>query len=280
MVKDVAISLYVFFYTLFCGCGADWRASGFEKLKPSYKIRKTGKLPPQIPESSGLALASDNQTLWILNDGGNSNHLFRINVKGEILEQVQITGARNIDWEDLTKDDKGNLYIGDFGNNANNRKNLTIYKVREADMALLGEIKFHYPDQTSFPPPQNEMNFDCEAMIWQNDSLWLFSKDWSGNRISKQYKLPDQAGTYAAELIDSLKIKTWITGAASVTNNSVSALLGYGKIYLFRGMPFINSRFCIPFRRSSQAEAIVFFNNSDFIITNEQGKLFIGTPKK
>jgi hypothetical protein len=28
----------------------------------------------------------------------------------------------NIDWEDITKDKDGNLYVGDFGNNDNERK--------------------------------------------------------------------------------------------------------------------------------------------------------------
>ncbi|RYG44324.1 MAG: hypothetical protein EOO01_19735, partial [Chitinophagaceae bacterium] len=198
MLKDIAISLYIFFYATICGCGKDARDSGFEKLKPTYKIRKIGKMPVQIPEGSGFVLAKD-ETLWTINDGGNSNELYRITFQGKIVEQVTIKGARNVDWEDITRDNDGHLYIGDFGNNANNRKDLTIYKVRENDRKLVGQIRFSYPDQTEFPPAQNNKNFDCEAMIWREGKLYLFSKDWSKNKISKVYRLPDSPGTYTAE---------------------------------------------------------------------------------
>jgi hypothetical protein len=50
-----------------------------------------------------------------------------------ILKMVQLKNTNdckynNIDWED-TKDKNGNLYVGDFGNNDNERKDLCIYKI-------------------------------------------------------------------------------------------------------------------------------------------------------
>jgi hypothetical protein len=43
-----------------------------------------------------------------------------------ILKTVQLKNTNdckyNIDWEDITKDKDGNLYVGDFGNNDNERK--------------------------------------------------------------------------------------------------------------------------------------------------------------
>src|SRR5262245_47557574 len=44
---------------------------------------------------------------------------------------VSIDGARNIDWEDITSDPDGRLYIGDIGNNYSTRRNLAIYVVDE-----------------------------------------------------------------------------------------------------------------------------------------------------
>ena len=34
---------------------------------------------------------------------------------------------KNVDWEDLTQDDKGYIYIADTGNNNNKRRELDIY---------------------------------------------------------------------------------------------------------------------------------------------------------
>ena len=41
------------------------------------------------------------------------------------------TNALNIDWEDLTSDSIGNIYIGDFGDNKKERKTYVIYKVNK-----------------------------------------------------------------------------------------------------------------------------------------------------
>jgi sugar lactone lactonase YvrE len=52
----------------------------------------------------------------------------------------------NIDWEDITKDKDGNLYVGDFGNNDNERKDLCIYKIDKK--SLTTKVPFQ---PTKFP---------------------------------------------------------------------------------------------------------------------------------
>ena len=46
---------------------------------------------------------------------------------------VRIENARNYDWEDISSDPEGRLYIGDIGNNDSARRNLAIYVVDEPD---------------------------------------------------------------------------------------------------------------------------------------------------
>ena len=76
----------------------------------------------RLKEISGAAYF--NNGLWVLNDAGNNNNFYRIDpLNGEILQTVTITNAYNIDWEELTCSET-DLYIGDFGNNFGNRKNL------------------------------------------------------------------------------------------------------------------------------------------------------------
>ena len=74
------------------------------------------------------------------------------------------------------------MYIGDFGNNANERKNLNIYKVPNVnsgsgDKIEAEKISFHYPEQKKFPPKKSKMSFDCEAFFHHNDFLYLITKD-------------------------------------------------------------------------------------------------------
>lgn len=49
---------------------------------------------------------------------------------GNLVRTITIEGVENNDWEDIAKDKNGFTYIGDFGNNDNDRKNLAIYKVK------------------------------------------------------------------------------------------------------------------------------------------------------
>jgi hypothetical protein len=80
-----------------------------------------------------------------------------------ISKTVFITNAKNIYWEDMTQDDFGHFFLGDFGNNENKRKWLTIYKI-ENPIDIKGErtsaeiIKFMYPEQISYPPKENQKN--------------------------------------------------------------------------------------------------------------------------
>jgi len=74
------------------------------------------KLPKKLKENSGIVSYSDS-TAWFIEDGGNSDNIYKTDFKGNIIQQLDVENGKNKDWEDLTKDVKGNLYIGDFGNN-------------------------------------------------------------------------------------------------------------------------------------------------------------------
>src|SRR5690606_27886387 len=128
----------------------------------------------------------------------------------------------------LAKDENGNLYIGDFGNNSNKRKSLRIYKVSEQNMMLTDTITFTYPDQKEFPPPKPARNFDCEAFLWHNNNLYLFTKNRGESKYTKLYKLPDSGGTHTAQLLDSIETNTMITSADISPNSKQFALLGNG----------------------------------------------------
>jgi len=71
---------------------------------------------------------------------------------GNIKRSINISNAKNIDWEDLTQDDFGHFFIGDFGNNNNKRNDLTIYKIENPIDIKTTEteaevIRFKFNDQ-------------------------------------------------------------------------------------------------------------------------------------
>jgi hypothetical protein len=297
------VAFLLFFRALFLSCGPEVKSGGFQRGKRLYDITSIGRLDKQVRESSGLALATrkwagwrpvrksgwsstDTITLLTHGDSGNGTTLFEVSPTGQVVDQQEIARTANVDWEDLARDREGNLYLGDFGNNANSRRNLAIYKVKFDDEGLATQvdtIRFYYPDQGYFPPSGEEnLNFDCEAFFWHNGQLHLFSKNLSQTkvRVVKHYVLPDYKGYHKATLDEkTIVLPEPITAADISLDGKLFALLSYGKIYVFNtpvsGNIFDNPLYVIKFPRAGQAESLVFINDTDFVFGNETGRLFL-----
>ena len=133
------------------------------------KLKVIADLPKSLKEVSGTETIMGSKLIWMLNDGGNSSKLYGVSKKGNIKKTLKIE-AKNNDWEDLTSDKEGNLYIGDFGNNDNRRKDLAILKVAHKDLmnsedAPVERIQFYYPNQKKFPPKKSALFFDAESFF-------------------------------------------------------------------------------------------------------------------
>ncbi|WP_299825435.1 hypothetical protein [uncultured Pontibacter sp.] len=269
-------TLYIYLQTSFCGCGPDRRNNGFEKPDFKYKLERVSKMDKQVQESSGLAHGPDS-TLWTHPDSGNPAILYNISKKGELLNAVPLPQLQNRDWEDLAEDED-HLYIGDFGNNANQRKDLRIYKINKENYTLAGTINFAFEDQNAFPPAEDNLHFDLEAFFYHQDSLYLFTKSRGRHKKLKLYTLPATPGNYTAQLQEQLPVKAMTTAAALSPAGDQFAILGYGKLYLFEvqnGSINLGGRhFCIPLARTGQAEAILYTSQHELLLTNEGGKLF------
>jgi hypothetical protein len=238
-------------------------------------------LPDTIHESSGIEVNSPN-SIWTHNDSGDLPRIFEIDTLGNLLRILNLSNVAALDIEDMTQDTDGNYYIGDFGNNLNNRQDLRIYKIPNPD-SLYGDsvqpqiINFNFPDQLLFPPDSTNLNFDCEAMFHFNDSLYLFSKNRGISTYCKMYRLPDQPGNYTAQLIDSFNTVTWITSADISPSGKSMVLMSNNRIWLFTdfsGADFFCGNAIDLTMGFTQKEAIVFINNTEVYITDER---FFGT---
>ncbi len=144
------------------------------------QFRKSFRLSHKLHEISGLECIGDS-LLLAHNDGGNEPIIYVLNLFGSILKECRVFNAKNTDWEDLTKDKLGNLYIADIGNNENKRKKLRVLKLSIIDILTKDSVSaeiypFSYQEQTEFPAlPQNRY-FDAESILYFNDNLWIFTK--------------------------------------------------------------------------------------------------------
>ncbi len=90
-----------------------------------------------ISESSGLvASRSTPGAYWTHNDSGDGPFIYGFDTRGDSLGVFQVTGAQNRDWEDISigpgpQRDKSYLYIGDIGDNDQQRSEVVVYRVAE-----------------------------------------------------------------------------------------------------------------------------------------------------
>ncbi len=256
-------------------------------------IPRRSKLPAVLKEVSGMVCTRQGD-VWLLNDSHNPSDLFHYDpVQNKVLETRHLP-VPNRDWEDLTNDDAGNLYIGDVGNNYNRRTDLRIYRYNPATQAL-DSILLRYPDQKAFAPTDKKhWNFNCEAVVFFRDSLHLFSKNsFQGNFYTKHYVVPAKPGNYVAELRDSIYLKNRVvTGASLSRDGKTLALTSYiiGKhlgflpftkatvFYFsdFRGSHFLQgkqSRKKLPkFLIARQYESVTQWTNGRWLVANEGRK--------
>ncbi len=246
-----------------------------------------GKLPAKLNEVSGVETAGDS-TLWVIEDNGNKDKVYAVNLKGTLVRELKVDHAKNHDWEDLAQDKEGNLYIGDFGNNANARKNLKIYKLSKPFSKKGGEIdaekiEFRYPEQKEFPPKKSNLRFDCEAFFHHKGSLFLITKDRSRPYHGKAYvyKIPDTKGEYTAQLVGEFISCTdpqfcSITGADISPDGKKVALVGSGYIWLFTNFDADNftkgTMQTIDVKHRTQQESICFLDDNTLIVADEQSK--------
>ncbi|MEL6717504.1 MAG: hypothetical protein AAFP82_02185 [Bacteroidota bacterium] len=265
-----------------------------------YAQKKKVKLPNELYEASGLYAASPDSLYW-LNDSGNSAEIYLTNANGELLNTIGLP-LRNRDWEDLTHDDKGNLYIGDFGNNANKRRDLKIY-IYNLRTQILDSITYVYPDQTQFPPAVEYRNFDMEGFFWHQNRLHLFSKNKlrKGNYYTKHYTLPAMPGQQDLQLRDSILLKKRVVTAAAISpdgqavallaydfgfalgfipNSKVSIFLlqTYGGDNYFSGT-LSEQKLCF-FSPIHQYEALDFIDNQHALIASEKAKFYKQKSKR
>lgn len=242
--------------------------------------------PSYLQETSGIFATDNGQAVWTHTDSGGESKLYKMDTLGNVLRTVFVKNASNIDWEDITTDDAGNVYIGDFGNNANNRQDLKIYKIPNPDTSssdtLTAEmIRFSYSNQTQFPPANTDKNFDAEAFVWLNDSLHIFSKNQTNpfNGYTQHFILPADTGLHIAQLRDSFLMGTssmysfWVTSAAMNPSRDKLVLLTSDRIALFSafsGANFFEGTVQIfPLSEFSQKEGICFVGDSTFYISDE-----------
>ncbi len=236
-----------------------------------------------VTECSGIIKSRQAANLyWVHNDSAGGTRVFGIRRDGTLVATIE-TEFSNTDWEDIATDDSGNLYLGDFGNFSNTRRDLAIHVLKEpTGQDTAGPFdgttyRFAYPDQNAFPPKRRI--YDCEALFWAEGVLFLLTKSL-GDTATRLYCFESLNANHVNKpaLLGSFDIGPPVTAADASSDGRKLAILTTRSVWVFERPPGSRNYLDGPARtlriQAGQCEAICWDDDNTLIIANESRELF------
>lgn len=234
------------------------------------QLQFLGDINNSLKEVSAAESIPQSNLIWTIQDSGNDSELIGLNDKGDIIKTITIDNVSNIDWEDLTSDQDGNLYIGDFGNNNKKRKIFRILKIKGEDLNNTNTTA----DIIEFTLPKKQSSKDFEGFFLWDDSFYIFSKE------TKKFiviKVPNKAGRHEAHVHSDFNLDgkdNKITAADISDDGKIIVLLNHDKLWKLSGFKdddfFSGEIEELPFEHNSQKEGICFRTKTNVVITDER----------
>ena len=197
-----------------------------------------------------------------------------------------LRGATNVDWEAIAGDERGQMVVGDVGNNVSRRKELACYLFREpvagtTEVADVRKVTFAWPDQTAFPDP--ELAHDCEAMFLLRGKLYLLTKH-RRDTLTDLWRadLPATGDRATLTKLGRFDIGGMVTDACLSPDRTRLAVLTYRNVWVFdlpaTGEDFFRGRALYaplsPPVLSFQLEGCAWADAANLLLGSEQGDLF------
>lgn len=248
-----------------------------------------------ISESSGLARSQRSaDLLWTHNDSGGQASAYAISTTGRYLGALRLTGALNLDWEDMasfTEAGQPSLLLADIGDNGAFRPFVTLYVVDEPDAAALSASQ----DLSALPRrtltvlyPDGPRDAEAVAVDGSEGFIYLLSKR---DAVPRLYRVPlaPLLPVQVAEALGEIAIPRAAAGAADperfnwVTSMDFSddareiAVLTQDRVYVYRraGSETIAAALqrgpaeTLPVPGFSQAEAVSFARDGSLYLSSE-----------
>jgi hypothetical protein len=234
-----------------------------------------------IQESSGLARSSRAPgRWWTLNDSGGEPTLYAFDESGALLGASPVSGATNRDWEDLAlgpcpSQSNSCLYIGDIGDNKEERPALTVYAVPEPEpgqpASVLATWTLSYPDE----------RHDAETLLVHplTAQISIVTKKKSGR--AGVYEAPLAPGTATMTqvgIVDLSEKAEWqrrLTAGDWHPEGKAVVLRGYGPAWIFpatTGQPWWEaSPETLDVGRVEQGESIAWDTDGKRILVTSEG---------
>jgi hypothetical protein len=198
------------------------------------------ELPANLHEASGAAWSRRTPGLLWTHDDSGQPVLFGVDSGGGERARVRVTGATNVNWEDIAQAacpaGGSCLYVGDIGDNQARRPGITVYRVPEPDAGAAATAPAEAFGATYPDGPQ-----DAEAMfVLPGSALYVATKGETGPAGLYRFPQPLRPGSSVVlEKVASisnavLKRHERITGGSASADGQWTALRTLRSVSFYR----------------------------------------------
>jgi hypothetical protein len=233
-----------------------------------------------IPEASGIVKSRKYAGIyWVHNDSGNPPLLFAIRGDGQIVQSFRLD-VPNIDWEDITIDDRGRLVLGDIGNNTGVLPVRAIYRFDEPDPSKPADKPLKIQNVTFYAQPRGS-RFDSEGLIYDHGVAILVAKYLDGREATLFSVALDPPSPLVRparpQLIGRLsKFTEPATGAALSADRALLAVCSPSVVRVYRRSPRDTDDWRFHAEVSYKPDQIegICWDGSDLVLVAEGGGLY------
>jgi len=253
--------------------------------------RHVANLSNVMRESSGM-VCTGKGGFWTINDGTNGPLLHAADTNGNVYRSINVLNGYNYDWEDMTTDDDGNIYIADTGDKnaayspSQAYDDLSIYRIPNPDYfcendVVAGVINFRFPSSSSVD--------NAEGIFYYDNYIYITTKsDATGNEpyagrcyLYRVPATPNPNQQYEAEQVSVIDVSLnapardyyQVTAATLSPDGELLLLMGERRFWIIRdftpGVFFDGQMTSYDFEERLQREAAAFVGNREIYITNE-----------
>jgi hypothetical protein len=229
---------------------------------------------PALSESSGLTASSYTNAFWTHSDDG-IPFIFAVNRRGEHLAAFEVQGANLIDWEAISADGLGNLYLADIGTNGIARTHGAIHRVEEPDpFGQAGRVKV---EQTWYFRYPNE-RYDAESFFVLNGYGYIITKQRLNGLVSMFRFLLGSSSESVLEFVANIAPGNDVGDAAlSADRQRLALVTSEGvEIYFINGDP--SSVLTAPMFETEYANSFmegITFVPDGLLITSEEREVLL-----